>query len=358
MRKICMLIFSLICLLFTKGQSQGVIALTTLGGQTQIYNQLDSALFHASDGDYIYLPGGVFNISNPIKKRIKLIGTGHYPDSTIYTDRSIIQGNVILGAGASNALIEGLYVTGDIHFTPAERTDHVVIRRCNFNNLAIGNFWGRNDTARIYQPYILHNVIRGNIDFPEAYGFIVQGNIIAGAARVCIYHGGFMENNIFLSVGNLATLSDLRNITFKNNIFMNTLSLGYQAYASYGYDGTGGTFGCTFLNNIFVGKDSTINILPMASVNLNNKFQVNANNLFTSQNGTLFDYTANYQITANSPAKNAGNDGTDAGIFGSANPYKEGGVPVNPHISFKNIAPSTLPNGHIQIQIKVSAQDR
>jgi hypothetical protein len=38
-------------------------------------------------------------------------------------------------------------------------------------------------------------------------------------------------------------------------------------------------------------------------------------------------------------------------------PFKEGGIPVNPHISSKNIAPQTNPSGQLGVQINVSAQE-
>ncbi len=50
-------------------------------------------------------------------------------------------------------------------------------------------------------------------------------------------------------------------------------------------------------------------------------------------------------------------DGTDIGIYGSSQPYKEGAVPFNPHIYFKNIGGTTTPNGLLNINIKVKAQD-
>jgi len=354
------LLLSLLISFITVNQlkSQGVIALTTPSGQTTMYNLFETALSNANNGDFIYLPGGTFNLSSPIKKGVNIIGVGHYPDSTVYTNRTIIEGDLNIGAGASNALVEGLYVVGNINFRPNERTDNVVIRRCNVTHLSIGTSWSRNDTARCYTPVIIHNVIRGNVAFPEAYGFTLKGNIINGQAQTCIYHGGSIENNLFLAVGDYATLSDLRNVTFKNNIFMNTKILGYQGYGCYGYDGACGSFNCTFLNNLFVGKDTTLNVFAIAPVRVGNIYQVNPTSVFVRQSGISFDYSQDYNQISTSPGKAAGDDGTEVGIYGSTNPYKKSAVPVNPHISFKDIPASTLPNGSIQLKIKVSAQDK
>lgn len=358
MKKITLLV--LLAILTSAGQvkSQGVIALTTANGQTTVFNLFEAALNQANTGDFIYLPGGTFNLTSDIKKGVNIIGAGHYPDSTVYTNRTIIEGDLNIGTGASNAMIEGLYVIGNINFRPDQKTENVVIRRCNVNGISMGNSYYRNDSARCYYPQIIHNIIRGSVSFSESSGFLLKGNIIGGAAQVCIYHGGNIENNIFLSVGNKATFSDLRSVTFKNNIFMNTESLGWNGYGCYGYDGSCGTFNCTFINNLFVGNDTALNIIPMAAVKTGNIFRVNAGSIFVNQSGTAFDYNQDYNLKSSSSGRNAGDDGTDVGIYGSSNPYKKSALPSNPHISFKDIPASTLPNGSIQLKFKVSAQDR
>lgn len=358
MKKITL--FVLLAIISSAGQvkSQCVIALTTANGQTTVFSLFETAINQANTGDFIYLPGGTFYLTSDIKKGVNIIGAGHYPDSTVYTNRTIIEGDLNIGAGASNALLEGLYVIGNINFRPDQKTENVIIRRCNVSAINIGNSWSRADSNRCYNPQFIHNIIRGSISFNETLGFLMKGNIVAGAAQACIYHGGSIENNIFLSVGERATLGDLRNVTFKNNIFMNNQSLGWNGYGCYGYDGVCGTFNCTFINNMFVGKDTTLNIFAMAPVRTGNIFMVNAASIFVNQSGTAFDYNHDYALKPTAPGKNAGDDGTDVGIFGTTNPYKISAIPSNPHISFKNIPASTLPNGTIQVKFKVTAQDR
>ncbi len=358
MKKVLLLSLLVSFLCANQLKSQGVIALTTSGGQTTIYNLFDTALSNANNGDFIYLPGGTFMLNSDIKKGVNIIGVGHYPDSTAYTNRTIIEGNLNIGTGASNALIEGLYVVGNINFKSGQRTDNVVIRRCNVANISLGSNSGVNDTARCYNPLIIHNVIRKNISFSEAYGFTLRGNIINGQAQVSIYHGGLIENNLFLAVGVNATISDLRNVTYKNNIFMNTASLGYGGYACYGYDGGCGSWGGTFINNMFVAGDTISNVNGIAAVKTGNMFKVIPTSVFVRQSGVTFDYTQDYNQISTSMGRNAGDDGKDIGIFGTNNPYKRSAVPVNPHISFKDIPASTLPNGSIQLKIKVTAQDK
>lgn len=354
------IIFSVLALFTIANQvkSQGVIAVTSPSGQTSVYNLFQVALDNANAGDYIYLPGGTFSLTSSIKKKVNIIGAGHYPDSTVCTNRTVIEGNITIGKGANNLLIEGLYVIGNIIFNPNERSDDVIIRRCNMTSIIIGNIWNRADTARCYNPTVIHNVIRSNITFSEAYGFTIKGNIISGQAQECIYHPGIFENNVFLNVGDKVSFSNLRNVTFKNNIFMNNQSLAQTGYASYGYDGSAGSWGINFINNLFVGKDTTISVIPLSALRVGNVYKVDPTSIFVKQSGTAFDYTHDYNLISTSPGKNAGDDGKDVGVFGSSDPYKKSAVPVNPHIVFKDIPSATLPNGTLQIRFKVSAQDK
>ena len=338
-------------------KSQNIIAVTSADGTTNVFNTLENAYQSAKDGDYIYLPGGTFSLSSVIRKKINLIGAGHYPDSTVYTNRTIIDGSITIGKGASNTLIEGLYLIGSIVFA-REKTENAIIRRCNVTSISTSGPWNEHDTMRIWNPQIINNIIRTHIIVGSTHGFLVKGNIIGSSLSTCIYHGGLAQNNIFLTEGEKTTLGDLRNVTFKNNIFMTKQSLGWQGYASYGYDGVSGNFNCTFINNLFVGKDTTLNVIPMALVNIGNKFLVDKESFFVKHSGNSFDYINDYHLKASSPGKNAGDDATDVGIYGTSEPYKASALPSNPHISFKEIPSSTLPNGTLPLKIKVSAQER
>jgi len=338
-------------------KSQNIIAVTSSDGTTNVFNTLENAYLSANDGDYIYLPGGTFTLSSAIKKKINLIGAGHYPDSTVYTNRTIIDGSITIGKGASNSLIEGLYVMGNIGFA-REKSENVIIRRCNVNAITTAGSWNDHDTLRIWNPQIINNIVRTDIIIGSTRGFLVKGNIIGASISTCIYYGGLAQNNIFLTEGEKTTLGNLRNVTFKNNIFMTNKSLGHNGYASYGFDGASGNFNCTFINNLFVGKDTTLNVIPMAIVYTGNKFLVDKESIFVKHTGTAFDYINDYHLKAGCPGKNAGDDATDVGIYGTSEPYKVSAMPSNPHISFKDIPSSTLPNGTLPLKIKVSAQER
>ena len=61
-------------------------------------------------------------------------------------------------------------------------------------------------------------------------------------------------------------------------------------------------------------------------------------------------------MALNSIGHNAGNDGTDVGIYGTSTPYKDGGIPFNPHIQSASIINSPDGSGNLRVNIKVAAQ--
>lgn len=68
-------------------------------------------------------------------------------------------------------------------------------------------------------------------------------------------------------------------------------------------------------------------------------------------------YASNFRIRSNLPYFNGGTDGTQLGIYGGSFPWKDGSVPFNPHIQFKNIPNATDAFGNLPINIRVAAQE-
>jgi len=127
---------------------------------------------------------------------------------------------------------------------------------------------------------------------------------------------------------------------FENNIYMT--SGGFWS---------GNNAGVQFYNNIFKETDP----LGASPMYLNNKFSIT--NLFVDAPEGAFSYEGNYRLKSDSPAKNAGFDGKDCGIYGGANPYKDGALPVNPHIRAKVLPAQTDAQGKINVQVTVAAQN-
>jgi len=69
-----------------------------------------------------------------------------------------------------------------------------------------------------------------------------------------------------------------------------------------------------------------------------------------------YQHTDNFRLAPGSPAIGVGPNGMDCGIYGGLSPWKEGGVPYNPHIQEQFIGTATNLQGELPVQIKVAAQ--
>jgi hypothetical protein len=65
----------------------------------------------------------------------------------------------------------------------------------------------------------------------------------------------------------------------------------------------------------------------------------------------------NYQLRANTRAKNFGNDGTDAGAFGGTAAYKLSGIPAIPNIYFAQVPQTGTSGGGLKVHLKVQANN-
>lgn len=339
MKKI--LFLSLLALLsFSVIWSQHVFTLDG-GSGTRVYTSIDSAMKYAVDGDYLYLPGTIINIPPGlmVKKRMNIIGAGHYPDSSVATGITVISGSVHFWSTASGSMIQGVFINGNIFLgvDPASSAaKNILVSRCNLVSIYLSYEGTTNYGAE--NIIIKDNVFRGDFFLAKVPNVLIENNFIEGTV---VYGNGqvVVKNNIFLRrTGNAVSTSS--SIRFENNIFM----------------ASGGFFGGTnsnhqFYNNIFKEAD----VIGPSPTHQNNKFDVT--NLFVNQSGPEFIYAHNYHLTADSPAKNAGYDGKDCGVFGGANPYKEGALPVNPHIRSKTLPSQTDTQGKINVQVTVSAQN-
>jgi hypothetical protein len=328
------------------------------GSSSATYATLDAALAAASAGSFIYLSGGNFTLSQPISQsNLSIIGAGHHPDSTAETGITAISSTITLHKGANNLYLDGLYITGDLSIPYNNRCDNVVVKRCNLNTLTSQGGHNKiyeNDSVLSTNLTLWHSIIRGDINAGYMKNIIIKGCIITGQLQYCF--GGLVENSIFLR--NLGAgsynFAQVRSTTFRNNIFRFTFNLDYGNYACW--NPPCGSYNNIFVRNIFTADSGLVAIYTNSMVIQNNKY--NATDLFINQSGNVFGYGQNYRITTTSPAKNYGTDGTDCGIYGTANPFKDGMVPINPHITEVNIAPATNASGQLQIQIKATAQEK
>lgn len=290
-------------------------------------------------GDTITLPGGNFNPPASIDKRLTVIGTGHYPDSTTATNISFITGTITLSDNADSSCIEGLYINGNINFASDQAVNYVLIKK-NYVNGSI-SFSGSRVTPCMHAR-IINNVIAGSLYANNTNALDFSNNIINGEFQRA--ENTVIQNNIFVwAVGHPWECNDVfyycDQSLIQNNIIMYSSSIF-----------CGGAVNNTVSNNLFTHTPSL-----GSGVISGNYFNVDPTTIFVNQTGTAFNYAHNYHLQV--PGTYLGTEGTQIGIYGGYYPYKEGAVPGNPHIQTKTIAPTTTPAGDLNINIKVKAQN-
>ncbi|TAL57184.1 MAG: hypothetical protein EPN85_14475 [Bacteroidetes bacterium] len=291
-------------------------------------------------GDTIILPGGNFNPPASIDKRLTIIGTGHYPDSTGATGVSFVTTTITLSGSADSSCIEGLYINGSLNFTADQAVDYVLIKK-NFINGSI-NFSGSRTTPCIHAT-LINNIVAGSLNTDNANTLNFSNNIVNGGVRYL--NNGVVQNNVFLNYdGNWGWNEDFVFYYSDQSLIQNNIIIHSNVIFR------GGAVNNTVSNNLFIYTPSL-----GSGVISGNYFNVPQASIFTSQTGNSFNYTHNYHLQ--SPGTYLGTDGTQVGIYGGYYPYKEAAVPGNPHIQTKTIAPTTTPAGDLNINIKVKAQD-
>ena len=336
----------LICCSFSTTYSQNLIALQH-NGVSSLFTQLDSTVTQAVNGDTIYIPGGFFSLNVQINKSIHLVGVGHNPDSTQATQVSRILGNVTLTQGANNGSLTGLQIGGLNCQNSNDTISNYLVERCRLGGITLMP----SSTNFSFIENVIQGVMSLGINPGVASDCFFSNNIIEGSCsgNYAFLTNSLFRNNIFLyqsycSYGCWIPISS-PNSTFENNIF---ISNNPSTSATYG------TSSSIFNNNLFVENWTPSSCGCMGSNNIVNQPQ---SSIFINQTGNTFNYAHDYHLQTSSPGHNAGTDGTDVGIYGGTFPWKEGSIPFNPHILFKNIGYSTDPNGNLLINIHVEAQD-
>lgn len=327
-----------ILLLFAVSYSYGQVrvALQHLGTTTLFSGTqpLQDAYTAAVDGDTIYLPGGTFS-DLVIAKKLVIYGTGHYPDSTTVTGISAIN-HISFQAGSSNSWIEGVKITNGIdNYNNEVKVDSITITICYIGSINLISSFYDNTHPKCDNWKIYRNVIINGITCTDASNIQISNNIIGGSIN-SIFESGLIANNILLLLNNYL-LNNVNSSLIQNNISLDNYLFNQGQFN-------------LIQKNIFVYAPSMGN-----NTDLNNFHPVTQSSIFVSQSGNSFDYSQDYHLA--SPSTYVGTDGHDIGIYGGMYPYKEGAVPFNPHIISKTIPQNTDVNGHLNINIKVDAQN-
>ncbi len=279
-------------------------------------------------------------------------GSGINPDSALTSGKTVLVGNLKFISGADSGLIQGITIEGNIYFgTNAgnQTLSYFSISRCLFNDL---NLSFNGTTATTSNFLVRESVIIGYVNGGYSHA-VFNNNVIE--LRLNYFSGAIFSNNLFL-YDQFSIYYNVTNSTFSNNIystnciaannFGSTDNNYYNNLIRGGFIQFWGAGGC--LNNYSYNGNGSI------AGNIEN---VPSNLIYQNQSGNTFVFQQNYHLKPASPGINAGTDGTDVGIYGGPNPFKEGSLPVNPHYRMRLVSGTTNAAGQLPVHFKAAAQD-
>jgi hypothetical protein len=318
-------------------------------GNSSFYTNFNTALSSAANGDTIYLPGGaIYYTTTPvINKQLIIIGVGHYPDSTNATQITSLNELFIL-TGADEGSLIGVRCNY-LRFgnnSANQNVNNFKVERCRLLNV-YPSCCGLSTSTNI----LFSNNVLGNFNASQFQSVTFEKNIF-DEYSIYTYPAAFL-NNVFHRGASPNYCDSYYSIPTNGALFVNNIFIIEGPYLKV--CGTS-----TFENNLFCSPVSVNwNIQWGTSQNINSIFdRVDSTFIQEAINYDKFVYSNNYHLKTNSLSHNAGSDGTDLGIYGTQLPYKEAAIPFNPHISSKNISTQVSPTGMLNVDVKVSAQDR
>ncbi|MBK7763724.1 MAG: hypothetical protein IPI46_10190 [Bacteroidetes bacterium] len=336
MKKLLTLLSFVFTSFLASAQWAPIMVCDASGNNCTQYTNIDAAIVGSTHGDYIYLPGGNFTVTEHVTKKLHFIGTGHYPDSTVATGISVVSGILYLDNGADTSTIDGIFFTEDIAYNTSSSLKYLVVSNCNMRHL---NY----SSGSLSNSIVRNSVVRQVLQCQNGVN-----NIITNCFLHSIYH---LDNSTISNCIIANSIQQLHNCVIKNNIIRNlapfsTNSSGNQLISNLTVSVNSTDTGQYLYNNI-------------SAVMISNPMHVSsADSLFVNSDTLAFSYDKNYRLKPGSAGSGNGSDSTDRGVYGGVDfPYQDGALPANPHIYYKSINPSTNNNGDLPVNIKVRASN-
>ena len=284
------------------------------GQFTDLQTALDTSIVSA--GDTLYVSGSPTSYGTiTITRKVTLIGAGYNTNkenshasvlNIAYYQQKYDEFDNLLST-PNGSVITGFLITNYIYLYG---TNNLTISRNKMEslNLVSGNGAITGNSNNIF---IKNNIISVVGDNTKSTNVVISNNIITTHFSSFRSSSVVITNNLFIGDGQFYYVEYA---VVTNNIF-------------YKKDVATNNDYCIFNNNISFQGTTTAFIYDN-NTGANNQEAVNP--LFVDVSGTAFDYAHDYHLSANSPGKNAGTDGTDIGIFGGASPFPQGGL-TTPH---------------------------
>jgi hypothetical protein len=295
------------------------------------------------------------DIKNP-SGMILLLDAGSFEGFTAYKTVSIIGSGFFNGNNSST-------ITGNVEFSSNNnsKSDNSFMTGCNVeriiinrNNITVSKCraFGGSDGIIIggTNDKILNCLVDNSITFDHtASAFKVSNCIILGLIGTSSLSTTITGKIVFNTIGNNSYCNPLsfagghnKPIEISNNIFISATTCDNR-------DGRH-----NFVTNLYSKFNN--NILRKGnyqSTDVTNKFLTDMSPIFANAGSS----DAQYLLATNSPAKGAGEGGTDCGAFGGTEPYIIGGLPTGPVIIDLQVPSTARQNETIQIKLKAKVQN-
>lgn len=282
---------------------QAQVRLIAVKGKTTntVVKTINEAIKTAKTGDVIYLPGGGFNLTDTINKKVHIIGTGYNSEIPRATLTSTILGNIIITKEAKGTIIEGVMINskGSFEISASETT----LRRCKIH---------RQINFKTTQNCQIINCITTHINgsYLHVYNSLLHGEFYADNSEIhnCIVR-------YFYEAKNCIAENTIWGIIYASTIdFTHCLHNGSAIY-----DNSSGELKKIFKNTV-------------------------TNDFFNVKN----DYHLLDSLATVHP---------QLGIYKGQYPWKDGGQPITPHIE-ENNSYLDVQNQKFKLRVKVKAQSK
>jgi hypothetical protein len=341
----------------------GIITVDNHTGSGANYSTISSAVSAATNGDTIYIQPSTSSYGGfTLNKGLVFIGPGHKPEFT--GGVGVIITVISLANGSSNSQFIGL-ILNKIKCNVWQTSNNILIRNNFFKQYSsIGGAFGDASESSDW-------IIEGNV-FIEAIGcggcYVID--IKTGATGVT-NSNWIIRNNFIQSKSSQDNSSIFMNLN-ATTVVENNIILHRNSSAIFNTDVVGGEF----RNNIFWITQASFTDVSLDATNV-----VFSNNLTYHSNGSLialsgdnnvdnsdpdfstldsddpiWNYLNNYQLNSTSSGADAGEDGTDVGIYGGGYQFRMEGYPQNfpRFIDFDVLSNTVVPQGG-SIEISINA---
>ena len=331
-------------LLITTTTAQTIITVDNIQGANAQFNDLQSAINSASNGDIIYVHASETSYGDIfINKGLALIGFSHSA-----ADKKTILEFVTLGANASNTKISGVNIRRNLIVDNPTVITNLVFENNLFDSSSVSNI--------------------GFLD-AGANNVIFRGNIIQGvgsntsSTNVNVVTNVIYSNNIFLGGGLVVRFHE--STTVENNIFLNSRVVNVDSATGdqevedcIFYKLTGGqqynpnSNGVVFNNCLSYASSQVVPDL-VGNNNLND-----IDPLFVAVNPGNNVYeplSEDYNLQSSSPAKGAGTSGDDIGLYSTNTNFSfnnfgfTAGIPT---VNITAITSQIAPGGTLEVTIE------